>query len=121
MISGASGSGKSALVLDLISRGAQLVADDQVQLRRREDTLWCSAPAAIKGRVEARGIGILNAPSCDATQVHLWVDMDKVETQRLPDWHTISRLGVTLPLLFKVPHPHFAPAILLYLSYGRSA
>lgn len=121
MISGASGSGKSALVLDLLTRGAQLVADDQVQLIRHKDALWASAPAAIKGRVEARGVGILNAPTCDTAQVHLWVDMDKIETKRLPDGHTISRLGVTLPLLFKVPHPHFAPAILLYLSHGRSA
>lgn len=121
LITGRSGSGKSALALDLISRGATLVSDDQTQLHARGDALWASAPATLRGLIEARGVGILKAHALEAAEVKLCVDLDQVEYERLPQWHTISRLGVTLPLLFNVPHPHFAPAILQYLTYGRSA
>lgn len=121
LIMGSSGSGKSELALDLISRGAMLVSDDQTQLHVRDGALWASAAPNIQGLIEARGVGILKADTVAEARVTLCVDLDKSETERLPGWHTISRLGVTLPLLFKVSAPHFAPAILQYLIHGRSA
>ena len=121
LIMGGAGSGKSALSLDLISHGAILVSDDQTQLNVRNGALWAQAAPNIQGLIEARGVGILNADAQPEAQVALCVDMSKTETVRLPQWHTISRLGVSLPLLFKVPAPHFAPAILQYLTHGRSA
>lgn len=121
LIAGTAGSGKSALALDLLGRGALLVSDDQTQLQVRNGRLWASAAPNIKGLIEARGVGILRAETVDEAEVTLCVDLDRAETERLPQWHTISRLGVTLPLLFNVPHPHFAPAILQYLTHGRSA
>src|SRR5690348_6821760 len=58
LLLGPSGAGKSDLALRLIETGAQLVADDQAELRRSGSLILVSAPAAIFGLIEARGIGI---------------------------------------------------------------
>ena len=42
LIVGASGSGKSTLALQMLAMGAELVADDQVILRLREQGIWAS-------------------------------------------------------------------------------
>ncbi|GBQ60215.1 HPr kinase/phosphorylase [Komagataeibacter swingsii] len=55
MLCGPSGSGKSDLLLRLIDAGYDLVADDRVCLRAG----WASAPAALAGLLEVRGIGII--------------------------------------------------------------
>ncbi len=63
LITGPSGSGKSALTLTLIDRFvgrkgfARLVSDDQVLLSAHAGRLVCRAPAAIAGLVEVRGAG----------------------------------------------------------------
>lgn len=44
LIDGPPGSGKSALALALIDRGAQLVGDDGVNLRRAEGRVWAAPP-----------------------------------------------------------------------------
>ena len=62
LITGRSGSGKSALCLQMVALGAELVADDRVQLRREEGQILARAPAAIAGLIEARGIGISTNP-----------------------------------------------------------
>lgn len=54
LLLGPSGSGKSDLVLRLVGRGWVLVADDQVVI----DGLAVSAPAALRGMLEIRGLGI---------------------------------------------------------------
>ena len=61
LILGASGRGKSTLALTLMAMGATLVSDDGVVLRRAPDGLTASAPPALAGLVEARGIGLLRA------------------------------------------------------------
>ncbi|AHI27077.1 HPr kinase [Komagataeibacter xylinus E25] len=55
MLCGPSGSGKSDLLLRLIDAGYDLVADDRVCLYAG----WASAPAALAGLLEVRGIGII--------------------------------------------------------------
>jgi HPr kinase/phosphorylase len=121
LITGPAGSGKSALALDLISLGAQLVADDGVLLARHGDRLLARAPAAIRGLIEARGVGLLRADPVDDVSVTLVVDLGLTETERLPPFRTREIEGVTLPLLHKVASPHFAPAVRQYLACGRSA
>lgn len=121
LISGASGSGKSALALELMSRGADLVSDDQTIIYPDLEGIIATAPSSIRGQIEARGVGILKADEVASAVVALVVDLDQQESERLPGQYTFSRFGITLPLLYHVPHPHFAPAILQFLKTGRSA
>ena len=121
VIAGRSGSGKSALALELMSRGAALVADDQVILKDQDGHLRACAPDALRNKIEARFVGLLRAKTVSDVAVQLWVDLDHSERERLPQHHTITCLGVELPLLFAVSSPHFASAILQYLKHGRYA
>ena len=122
LITGPSGSGKSALALELISRGARLVADDGVLLSRAPDgRVLARAPAAIRGLIEARGVGLLRAEPVDDVPLALVIDLSRTEEERLPPARTTALLGATLPLLHKVASPHFAAAVRQYLAGGRSA
>lgn len=61
LIEGAPGSGKSALALELISRGHALVADDAVEIERpARGVLVGRCPGVIGGYLEARGLGIVD-------------------------------------------------------------
>src|SRR3546814_17418763 len=62
LLRGPSGSGKSDLALRLIDGGALLVADDQVILTEADGELTASAPATTAGRMEVRGIGVVDMP-----------------------------------------------------------
>ena len=120
-ILGKSGAGKSALALQLMAYGATLVSDDGLRIWRIEDSLWVGAPEAIRGRIEARGTGILNADEAGPAQLALWVDLDQEETDRLPPKREKVCLGVSLPIVHNVQTQHFAAAILQYLKAGRYA
>jgi HPr kinase/phosphorylase len=58
LLLGPPGSGKSDLALRLIQGGWDLVADDQCVLRSEGGTLRAEAPAALRGMLEVRGLGI---------------------------------------------------------------
>jgi HPr kinase/phosphorylase len=58
LVVGPPGSGKSDLALRLLSRGFELVADDQVDINHG----IASSPAEIAGLLEARGVGIVRLP-----------------------------------------------------------
>lgn len=121
LILGASGSGKSAMALQLMAFGARLVADDRVDLHLREGAIRASAPSALRGLIEARGVGLLGATPLDGARIVLVVDLDRTEGDRLPpDLHHVI-LGVSLPLARNCPMPHFPAAILQYLRGGRVA
>ncbi|RMD94668.1 MAG: hypothetical protein D6811_02350, partial [Alphaproteobacteria bacterium] len=78
LILGASGAGKSSLALELMARGAALVADDRVWLTRRGTAVILTPPAAIAGRIEARGVGLLGAAWRPA-ELAVAVDLDRPE------------------------------------------
>ena len=118
LILGAAGSGKSGLALQLMALGCQLVADDQTELTRQGDNIWARAPEAIKGLIEARGIGILQALATEAPVV-VAIDLDQVEAGRLPLFHELNLLGQMLPCLHKVDNVSWPAAILQYLKGGR--
>ncbi|WP_163847285.1 HPr kinase/phosphorylase [Pseudooceanicola aestuarii] len=124
LIRGASGRGKSALALELIGLGADLVADDRTDLTCDGARIIASAPAALRGLVEARGLGLLRADHRPAAPLVAILDLDAEEPERLPPHRTTDLLGVTLPLIrgyhnggMRIP----APAILQYLRKGRAA
>ena len=83
LISGRSGSGKSDLALRLIDRGADLVSDDYTIVRRIGGKLLASAPPNIAGKLEVRGIGIVELPASGDAPVCMMVDLSQ-EVERMP-------------------------------------
>jgi serine kinase of HPr protein (carbohydrate metabolism regulator) len=99
LISGPSGSGKSDLALRLLDRGFTLVSDDQTIVRRDGERLVASAPPTIKGKLEIRGIGIVEMDTIEDIPVALFVELTS-EIMRLPDDRRERPvLGVNLPLV----------------------
>ena len=99
LMSGPSGSGKSDLALRLLDRGFTLVSDDQTIVRREGDRLVSRAPPTIKGKLEIRGIGIVDMDTVADVPVALYVELTS-EIVRLPDDRRERPvLGVNLPLI----------------------
>lgn len=119
LIRGVSGAGKSALALELMSRGAGLVADDRCVVWRDGGQVMVDAPDQIRGRIEARGVGILSAPALGPVPIALVVDLDQTETDRLPARHETEILGLRLPLARNCAVPHFSAALMTYLRGNR--
>jgi len=99
LITGVSGSGKSDLALRLIDRGFTLISDDQTLVRRDGDRLVASAPPTIRGKLEVRGIGIIEMETASDVPAALLVELTS-DIQRLPD-DSRKRpiLGIDLPLV----------------------
>jgi serine kinase of HPr protein (carbohydrate metabolism regulator) len=99
LISGPSGSGKSDLALRLLDRGFSLVSDDQTHVRREGDRLIASPPPNIAGKLEIRGIGIVEIDNLTDVPVALLVELTS-DIQRMPD-DSRERpiLRVPLPLI----------------------
>ncbi|PRY76216.1 HPr kinase/phosphorylase [Yoonia maritima] len=120
LIKGQSGSGKSALGLQLMALGCDLVADDRVLLAADDEGLFASCPDTIAGLIEARGVGILNARAVSSAQVQLVVDLNEIEQSRMPERRVIELFGRNIPLIHRVSGDHFVPAILQILKAGWS-
>ncbi len=97
---GPPGAGKSDLVLRLIQQGWTLVADDQVVLRPDAGTLRAEAPAALRGLLEVRGLGIFGplpvAEPAPALRLVLHL-RDRRDVPRLPEPESWSCEGIALP------------------------
>ena len=100
VLRGASGAGKSDLALRLIDRGARLVADDRVDVERRDDVLIAHAPDRIAGLLEVRGLGIVAMPSVASARIALVVDLvPRAAVERLPEEMRVEMLGLPVPRL----------------------
>ena len=99
LISGPSGSGKSDLALRMLDRGFTLVSDDRTIIRKSGDKLLASAPETIKGKLEIRGVGIVEMDSVSDVPVALVIELTS-DIQRLPD-DSRERLilGIGVPLI----------------------
>lgn len=106
---GASGCGKSDLALRLIDRGAILVSDDQVQLKAENDAPYLYQAPNIAGKIEVRGIGIIDMPPVDAVPLRLVVALDR-EVVRHPDGWPVEVIGgYSIPLCCIDPFAASAP------------
>lgn len=83
LIEGRSGAGKSDLALRLIDRGATLVSDDYTLVRRVDGRLVAAPPATIRGRIEVRGLGIVEMAHLEEAPVALVVTIE-ASPERLP-------------------------------------
>ena len=100
LLRGPTGAGKSDLALRLIDRGAVLIADDQVLLRAGSRGLVASAPDALYGFIEARGLGILSVPAAKFSLIKLVVDLVSAkDVPRLPKREQVTLLGNMLSRL----------------------
>jgi len=99
VITGPSGSGKSDLALRLIDRGFALVSDDRTVVKRDGDRLVAASAPNIGGKLEIRGIGIVDVESVSDVAVALIVEL-KSDIDRIPD-DSRDRLilGVPVPLI----------------------
>lgn len=102
LLLGPPGCGKSDLVLRLMQDGWTLVADDQVRLDTAADGLRPSAPPALAGVLEVRGLGLLrDLPVADPpATLRLTVRLaDRGDVPRLPEPDTWRAAGQAVPLL----------------------
>ena len=99
IISGPSGSGKSDLTLRLIDRGFSLVSDDRTIVRKAGDQVIASAPDTISGKLEIRGIGIIDMPYVADVPVALVVDLTSNITRMPDDARERTILGIGIPLI----------------------
>ena len=99
MLLGPSGSGKSDLALRLFERGFELVSDDQTLIRREGERLIATAPLTIKGKMEVRGLGIVEIPSIEQAPIALAIELVS-DMKRMPDdSRERTFLSVSVPLV----------------------
>lgn len=119
LIMGDAGSGKSSLAAELITRGANLVADDQVKLTTKDGKLYANTPEALAGVIELRNIGLIRLPFASQARVHFIVECTAHDSRLT----THDLLHLTLPKLMVNPHhTDSAAKLILYaeaLQEGR--
>lgn len=98
MIVGRPGAGKSTLALSLIDRGAVLIGDDGVSLRQSKGGIEACPPPNIAGKLEIRGIGIVELPVTTAP-LSLVLELEG-KPERLPEeMRKMTVLDRDIPLL----------------------
>jgi HPr kinase/phosphorylase len=120
LILGASGSGKSALALRLVGRGAALVADDRVWVERRGGALVARAAETTAGLIEARGFGLLRVASVPEAPLLLAVDLDRAPAARMPQPVTFACLGLELELISGCQVPDIDLVLTICVQNGRA-
>lgn len=99
LIEGRSGEGKSDLALRLIDRGAALVSDGQVICQRSSGELLACAPPHLAGRIEVRGLGIVEMPSEERVPVNLLIVILDAPPPFPEDSRTRRIAGIDVPVL----------------------
>jgi serine kinase of HPr protein (carbohydrate metabolism regulator) len=99
LIAGRSGSGKSDLALRLIDRGANLVSDDYTDVAAVAGRLMASPPATIAGKIEVRGVGLVEMEAEEGVPLCLYVDLDSAPERMPEDAATKEVAGLGLPAI----------------------
>jgi HPr kinase/phosphorylase len=118
LLRGQPGSGKSDLALRFLALAGDgalkpaLVADDQVFVQGGANRLLASPPNTIAGKIEIRGLGIVEVPYLPQAELVLVCDLvnDK-DVPRMPPepWERTEIAGRPLPLLKLAPFELSAP------------
>ena len=119
LLRGSPGSGKSDLALRFMALPSEgvllpsLVADDQVFVEANADgALMASPPASIAGKIEVRGLGIVEVPFLAEAQLVLICDLvGAQDVPRMPPEHAERTViaGISLPALRLAPFEPSAP------------
>jgi serine kinase of HPr protein (carbohydrate metabolism regulator) len=124
LIRGASGTGKSRLVLDLILAGragmiaaTKLIGDDRVRLDTRNGRVRVSGVPELEGMLEIRGLGIRRCDFTAEAEVALVVDLAASDAERLPPPERLKTLisEVELPRIPVAPGENPLPLLLGFL------
>jgi HPr kinase/phosphorylase len=129
LIAGESGIGKSECALDLIHRGHRLVADDTVEVRRRQETILIgTCPELTRHHMELRGLGLINVKDLFGiastrsskrvefvVQLERWVPTRQYERLGLDD-EFYEILGLRVPLIRMPVAPGRNIAILIEVA-----
>lgn len=87
------------LVLRLLDRGAGLVSDARTMCRRDGERLIASAPPGAGGRIEVRGLGIVERDFIESISVALIV-VALDAAPRMPEDRRVRRIaGIDVPVL----------------------
>jgi serine kinase of HPr protein (carbohydrate metabolism regulator) len=109
LLCGASGMGKSDLALRLIDRGAILISDDYTIIKWVDGRLEATAPSTIVGKMEVRGIGVVDMPCTDYARIALIVDLSN-DIDRMPlDPELRAIAGTDVPVVRIAPFEASAP------------
>ncbi len=107
---GPPGAGKSDLALRMIDQGAVLVSDDQTLLQAAAGRLVARPPESIAGKLEVRGLGIVEMPHRASAPLALLVELrPRAEIERLPTPRQRRLHGVDLPVIALDPSGISAP------------
>ena len=90
-----------------------LVADDQVVVERKGAVLSASPPEIIKGKLEIRGLGIVDLPFRESVVLRLAIGLEESgQIERLPDLEQagFSLMGISLPHVLVDPGSSSAAA-----------
>jgi len=129
LIVGESGIGKSECALDLIVRSHRLVADDTVEVRRRQETILIgTCPDLTRHHMELRGLGLINvkdlfgiASTRSSKRIELVVQLERWDATRQyerlgldDDYYEV--LGLRVPLIRMPVAPGRSIAILVEVA-----
>jgi serine kinase of HPr protein (carbohydrate metabolism regulator) len=119
LLRGGSGAGKSDLALRFLvlpgdgEKRPMLVADDQVWIKAgQKGEVLVSPPDTLAGKIEVRGLGILDVPIVAEARLVLVCDLvTSDEVPRMPNepWESTTIAGFELPVLKVSPFEASAP------------
>lgn len=129
LLRGSPGSGKSDLALRFLALPGDgvtrplLVADDQVWVEAGTNgALLASPPATLAGKIEVRGLGIVELPFLAEAELALVCDLvDEKDVPRMPPepWEQAVIAGIAVPAVKLAPFEASAPVklkIALFLA-----
>jgi serine kinase of HPr protein (carbohydrate metabolism regulator) len=125
LIRGASGTGKSKLVLDVIAAAAQgalpfarLVGDDRVHVEASGGRVLVRPVPALAGLIEARGLGVRRLAFEPVATVGFVVDLAAEDADRLPAPAATEAeiAGIRLPRLAAAPGIDTLSLVLAWLK-----